>query len=173
MTATEDATPEVPLTWTSRVTWGCVGKAHYTEATINGEAWTFTVDQPRKGYWVARAWRDGKCAMYQEGKTLKSMKAAVQAQANFAATSTCAECRHIGGHTVSCPTIGRSAVAGFEAGLRDVQRTLAQMAPILVKAMAPFSRIVRSFQLTQRCSCPTPTHRMSCGVDAIPKVVTQ
>lgn len=170
MTATEN-TPEVPLTWTSKAEWGYASKTHRAGATINGEAWAFHVGQPSKGRWTARAWRDGKTAMYQEGKTLKSMRAAVQAKANFAATSTCAECGYIGGHTVSCPTIGRSAVAGFEAGLRDVQRTLAQMAPILVKAMAPFSRMVRSFQLATGCSCPTPTHRMSCGVDATPKVV--
>lgn len=25
---------------------------------------------------------------------------------------------------------------------------------------------------THICTCPTPTHRMSCGVDATPKVVT-
>lgn len=162
MTATEN-TPEVPLTWTSKVQWGNVGKSHRAKATINGESWMFTVDQPRKGHWVARGWRNGMFALYQEGTTLKSMKVVVQAKANFAALQTCPTCKRIGGHAPSCLTLARMHVDATREGM-------AKLAPIVAKAASSMARMAVAFT-PYPCPCPTPTHRMSCGVNATPKVV--
>lgn len=114
---------EAPLTWTSSKVWGTVGMTHRASTEINGETWSFTVDSPQKGQWVARAWRDGDMALYREDRTMKGAKGQAQAHANYAATSTCPECRKIGGHKLDCGTgrsadMAKSAERGERIGLR-------------------------------------------------------
>lgn len=120
---TQPQQDETPLTWTSRKEWGSEGLTHRSETTIHGERWTFTVDSPSKGQWVARAWRDGDMALYREDRTMKGAKQQAQAHANYAATATCTECRKIGGHKLDCATgraadVARSAEHGERTGLR-------------------------------------------------------
>uniref|UniRef100_A0AAU7GYN2 Uncharacterized protein n=1 Tax=Streptomyces phage Geonosis TaxID=3158856 RepID=A0AAU7GYN2_9CAUD len=114
---------EAPLTWTSSKVHGAVGMTHQASTEINGETWSFTVDSPQKGQWVARAWRDGDMALYREDRTMKGAKEQAQAHANDAATSTCTECRKIGGHKLDCGTglaadMAKSAERGERIGLR-------------------------------------------------------
>ena len=114
---------EAPLTWTSSKVWGSVGMTHRAATEINGESWTFTVDSPSKGQWVARAWRDGDFALYREDRTMKGAKQQAQEHANYAATSTCAECRKIGGHKLDCGTglaadMAKDRARGTKIGLR-------------------------------------------------------
>lgn len=96
---------------------------HRAATEINGETWTFTVDSPSKGQWVARAWRDGGFAMYREDRTMKGAKGQAQEHANYAATQTCAECKAVGGHTRACDAgrhaaMQKSAERGERIGLR-------------------------------------------------------
>ena len=87
----KNTAPEVPLTWTSSKVWGSVGLTHRASTEINGERWTFTVDSPSKGQWVARAWRDGDMTLYREDRTMKGAKEQAQTHANYVATQTCTE----------------------------------------------------------------------------------
>lgn len=115
---TDNAKNEAPLNWTSEDVWGSLGRTHYATAELdNGDTWKFTVDQPSKGHWVARGWRNGDMKFYREDRTMKGAKAQSQAHANFTATSTCTECRHIGGHVQGCPAVTR-AVESFVTRLR-------------------------------------------------------
>lgn len=105
---TDDAKNEAPLSWTAGDVWGSVGRTHYATAELdNGDTWKFTVDQTSKGHWVAHGWRNGAMNFYREDRTMKGAKAQSQAHANLAATSTCTECRHIGGHLSYCPVVVR------------------------------------------------------------------
>ncbi|USH45425.1 hypothetical protein SEA_ASIS_50 [Streptomyces phage Asis] len=119
---------EAPLTWTKKKESGSEGLTHRATATINGESWSFAVDSPRKGHWVARAWRDGDFALYREDRTMKGAKQQAQDYATIAATSTCTECRKIthgkvSGHKLDCGTgraeaVARSTESGERIGLR-------------------------------------------------------
>lgn len=103
-------TNEAPLTWTSKPEWGSAGNTYRAEVTLdNGDVWKFAVDQPRKGYWVARGWVNGDMKFYREDHTMKGAKAQSQAHANFASTNTCGECRVIGGHKQDCGTMDEVA----------------------------------------------------------------
>lgn len=93
---------EAPLAWSRSKVRGSVGLTHDADTEINGEKWVFRVDSPSKGLWVARAWRDGDFALYREDRTMKGAKQQAQEHANYAATSTCTECRKIGGHSEPC-----------------------------------------------------------------------
>jgi len=62
------------LKWTSKKEWGPVGLTHRCEVTIGGVEHSFCVDQPRKGYWVARGWRGGPSFMYREAASLAGAK---------------------------------------------------------------------------------------------------
>lgn len=125
---------EAPLTWTAKKEWGSVGNTHRAQITLdNGDQWSFVVDSPRKGVWVARGWLkdredvaagrsgSGDMKLYREDTTMKGAKAQAQAHANLAQTSTCAECRKISGHKLDCGT-GRAAdmerTKGQRVGLR-------------------------------------------------------
>lgn len=209
---TETAKNEAPLTWTSKSEWGSVGNTHRASITLdNGDRWSFTVDQPRKGYWTARGWRadrdttgSGDMVFYREDRTMKGAKAQVQAQANLAQTSTCAECRKIAGHKLDCST-GRALAAEAMKGqrltlrstaayvdqygagpdavkplpqrtpadaIRSVTAAFAAMAPVVQRAAQGFRGSVwNALKRPAGCSCPTPTHRMSCGHGARPVVV--
>ena len=62
------------LKWTKKSEWGGVGLTHRTSITLRGCEYAFCVDQPSKGHWVARGWRDGDFCMYREAKTLADAK---------------------------------------------------------------------------------------------------
>jgi hypothetical protein len=113
---------EAPLTWTAKKEWGSEGNTHRASVTLdNGDQWSFVVDQPRKGYWVARGFRKaaadvadgrtggGDMVFYRESTTMKDAKAQSQAHANLAQTSTCGECGKVTGHKLDCGTGRRAA----------------------------------------------------------------
>ena len=126
---TAGASNDVPLTWTAKKEWGSVGNTHRASIILdNGDQWSFVVDSPRKGQWVARGWLktredvaagrsgSGDMRLYREETTMKGAKAQAQMCANIAQTSTCDECRKISGHKLDCST-GRAA---------DMERTKGQ-----------------------------------------------
>jgi len=132
----KNTAPEAPLTWTSSKVWGSVGLTHRASTEINGERWTFTVDSPSKGQWVARVWRDGDMTLYREDRTMKGAKEQAQTHANYAATSTCTECRKIGGHELNCGTglaadMAKSAEPAEDAS-PDVTGTLPGGTPVVM-----------------------------------------
>ncbi|ALO79362.1 hypothetical protein [Streptomyces phage phiSAJS1] len=84
---------EAPLTWTAKKEWGSVGNTHRARITLdNGDQWSFVVDSPRKGQWVARGWvltaqdvKDGRTGsgdmrLYREDTTMKGAKAQAQSR---------------------------------------------------------------------------------------------
>ena len=76
-TAKDTSATPPPLVWTKGKTWGTVGQTHYAKTRIGGKDYTFTIDQPSKGQWQARGWRNGDFCMYRdssEAATLKAMK---------------------------------------------------------------------------------------------------
>lgn len=143
-----------------------MGLAHRAEVEINGENWTFHIGQPVKGQWTARGWRGEVFALYREGTTLKAMKAEAQAFADYAATQTCSDCKNIGGHRGDCV---RLAGAGRLA--EQLSGRMICIAPAVKAAAASLRQMADGFRKPLPCNCPTPTHRMSCGVDSTPKVV--
>ncbi len=182
---------EHPLTWTSSKVWGSVGMTHDATTEINGETWAFRVDSPDKGHWVARAWRDGEFALYREDRTMKGAKAAAQAQANYAATSTCTECRFIGGHTLSCNVPYAETYQVQDETVIVLKDECAQLLKLtegmaaIVPAVDEFSRsLAASIAKVQAardrvqlradtCGCKTPLHTMRCGTGGHVRVVTK
>lgn len=83
----DNATPETfaPLTWTRKKEFGSEGMTHRAIIEIAGHRHSFAVDSPRKGYWVARGWRDGDMDLYREATTMKDAKAMAQSHAKQAA----------------------------------------------------------------------------------------
>lgn len=158
------------LTWRSRKEWGSEGNTHRTDVHLsNGDVWTFTVDQPHKGYWTARGWlqrendHTSSFKFYREGTTLKALKAEVRARANLAArtadleTSPVGEARPVG---LDPATLTKNATAA-----------LAQMGVATRTAARGISKLVRALIAAQPCGCPTPVHRMSCPCGAVPRVI--
>lgn len=72
-----DAKNRDSVTWVTRKTWGTVGRTHIAEVVIGDDTHKFIIDQPGKGYWVARGWTNGTHTLYREGYTLAEMKQAV------------------------------------------------------------------------------------------------
>jgi hypothetical protein len=196
---TKTGAAEAPLTWTSKSEWGSVGNTHRASIELdNGDRWSFVVDQPRKGYWTARGWRadagttgSGDMVFYREDRTLKGAKAQTQAHANLAATSTCDECRKVAGHKLDCST-GRALDAERTRGQRVTLRAVDEGALVLggladglkrmgesaKRASAALATTLRPinaglWRMRRPCSCPTPTHRMSCGQGARPAVISK
>jgi len=62
------------ITWTKRQVWGALGFTHRTEVIIGESEYRFVIDQPSKGYWTARGWRDGQFFLYREDRTLRAVK---------------------------------------------------------------------------------------------------
>lgn len=168
---------EAPLTWTSENRWGSVGRTYSAEITLdNGDTWAFQVDQPSKGYWMARGWRNNVFALYREDRTMKGAREQCQAQANLAATSTCGECRKIGGHTEYCATLAPAPLTAVDEGaaLLEVARSSTKAAVDLSTMSATARGVRNAYHRLRRpptCKCPTPTHRMSCGSGSRPVVV--
>lgn len=69
----------VRLIWTSRKEWGSLGNTHRASFVADGVQWSFAVDQPRNGFWVLRAWRDGVACLYRDASTARACKAEAQA----------------------------------------------------------------------------------------------
>lgn len=60
--------------WTKKKVWGYAGYSYFLEVAIGVDRHSFTVDQPRKGFWVARGWKNGDMTMYREARTMASAK---------------------------------------------------------------------------------------------------
>lgn len=193
------------ISWTSEKVWGAVGLTHHTGITIGEDTWSFTVDQPRKGFWVARGWRNGHLSFYRDGaRTLTAAKDTVLAgigdlkddwnrQLVQDAAEEEPECwchwvdtgvgeqrvSEVAGCPQHCPEDD-----GPPEGWTDPE---ADLVPLLVFAktasevskateraagqMQELTRLFRAAFYRPPCNCPTPTHRMSCGTGAAPKVV--
>lgn len=174
--------PPVPLTWTAKAEWGSEGRTHRTTVTICGDTWSFWILQPRKGEWRAQGRRETGHGFYSEGKTLAALKAEVTDFVTRAATETCTSCRKVSGHLVDCPvyielSVERSRQLGERTGMRGVgpafrkvTMDLAGTSPAVSAAARSLLRLVWMSRRT--CSCPSPVHRMSCGADSTPKVVS-
>lgn len=157
-----------PLTWRSKKVWGSEGNTHYADVTLdNGDAWSFTVDSPRKGFWVARGWRNGDFALYREDRTMKGAKAQAQAHANLAHTSTCGTCRQVGGHKPDCGPVLPTLVNAVRAA-SDTFQQVGMAAALASHGLKKLARGIQggvwnNIHRPAGCTCPTPTHRMSCG----------
>jgi hypothetical protein len=67
--------PDAPeLTWTRSRGWGTHGFTYRAELSLNGSSFTFVVDQPRKGEWQVRGWRDGEFRYFRDGRLMRLMK---------------------------------------------------------------------------------------------------
>lgn len=163
--------PYTELKWVSKKEWGAVGNTHYASIKVGSDNLTYTIDQPRKGYWVARGWKNGGIAfnLYREGKTLAEMKSIVLedvAQARtVAAKVSLTPATDEGQVTLTSNPVGHAP--GKARSL-----VTAHLRP----PTAMTTRVVRRFMTSLRapfpCGCPSPSHRMSCGVDSAPRVVT-
>jgi hypothetical protein len=75
----------VELIWTRKKQPGSEGMTHRSSVTLaGGSELVFTVDQPRKGFWVLRSWLDGDMVKYREYTTLSHAKEAAQDYADEA-----------------------------------------------------------------------------------------
>lgn len=148
-----------------------------------------------RGWLYANGSRSGDMRFYREDRTMKGGKAQAQAHANLAKTSTCGECGHIAGHKLDCSVgedVAREQMRGQRLGLRQyvdrysvpadtIQPQIASLQQMVDASRAAavamsgmLSRINVGLWINVRrpagCTCPTPTHRMSCGHGARPDV---
>lgn len=220
------------ITWTSKKAWGAVGLTHRATVTVGGIGYHFVIDQPSKGDWVARGWKDGDFFFYRDratARTLSAMKDEVSlavaglrlsaggaggagygepdlAEAKSEARDSEPECWceyvdiGVGMQRVTqepgCPEHSPEPDGSPEGrtdpdadtlddpepellsheflhcgevwGIYETFASLAQVAAATSTHMRHLAGL-----LTPPCGCPTPTHRMSCGVGATPKVVTK
>jgi hypothetical protein len=78
MTNRESEQPTI--TWTSKKVWGSVGLTHYGRVTLGVQDWKLTIDQPQRGDWAIRGWRDGAFILYGEAPTLAEAKLQAEAR---------------------------------------------------------------------------------------------
>ena len=219
-------TTEHELDWTSKGAWGVVGKMHSTDVIVGDDSYYFVVNQPRKGYWVARGWKNGESCLHRDGNTLTRMKGlvadvvaglraeavrqqaqnieenpqdeaslanAVLADAEAAEDPECwcawvdigvgmQRAAEIVGCPEHCPYVDEdvcTACNSVDCTPDCVSWTApdvpAKAASDRLLDMASLAAVPRSsfqaFRYRLPCNCPTPTHRMSCGTGATPKVV--
>ena len=68
------------LKWASRKTWGTVGRTHRADVEFDGQAYGFTVDQPIKGQWELRVWKNGDIVFHRMSiRTMREAKAVADA----------------------------------------------------------------------------------------------
>lgn len=74
--------------------------------------------------------------------------------------------------TQSCPEHGVDAgIPEWALTWHTLRYQFAALAPVVVTLAGQMSRSM--WAVAGPCECPSPTHRMSCGVSATPKVVTK
>lgn len=172
----DNATAETtPLTWTRKKELGSEGMTHRTAVTIDGAEHAFTVDSPGKGYWVARGWTNGDMDLYREDRTMRGAKDQVQAyvdQLTRQAAERKADAEAAPDVTGTLPD-GRAFTADHKTApvyaideaaehLTHMADQLGNYAPTVVERAAKSMRQF-GWHLRRRCTCPTPSHRMSCG----------
>jgi hypothetical protein len=70
----------LPLRWKRSLVTGCYGTAYCADINVNGAHYRFVIDQPSKGRWAARGWKDRVLFLSRDRiVTLKGTKAAVEA----------------------------------------------------------------------------------------------
>jgi hypothetical protein len=141
-----------PLSWTGKNEWGSVGNTYRAEA----DGWRYCVDSPKKGSWVLRGWGPDDRFLYRDGfTTMKSAKAAAG--------------DHLDGYRADMQQAA-AALKGMPALAAKVANGMKQLAT----AVLPVARAARAAHWAMLrpdgSSCPTPTHRMSCGHGAAPTV---
>ena len=154
-------TEAAPLAWAGKIEWGAASKTHRAEA--NG--WKYAALQPVKGgEWRVQGWGpDGEHRFYREGKTLKQVKALAQ--------------DHQGEQVAAAHAAADKLAKAVAAPAPDLLASLAKVATNADKVTAALARLMTRIGQPSRpwtlkaCGCPTPTHRMSCGIGARPKVV--
>lgn len=139
----------VHLVWDRTRHPGAESLTYRTSAEIGHDTWSFTIDSPRKGFWIAVGRKNGDQAHRSEHSTLKAAMAAVQAQVDESFTATA-------GHLLARLT---GSVQELGASARS--------------AALSFRSLAAAFGHRRICDCPTPTHRMSCGTGAVPRVVSR
>lgn len=149
---TAKSTEAAPLAWARTKGWG--GITYRAEA--NG--WKYTALQPVKGGdWRVQGWDpNGDHKFYREGKTLKAAKSLAGDHAT--AQAKAAE------PVVDLPTELAQVATNADKAAASVKLTVSSIINARVRVL---------WAARRRCSCPTPTHRMSCGIGARPKVVPQ
>lgn len=156
MTNTANDTTTVsaqPLSWTGKNEWGSVGNTYRAEA----DGWRYCVDSPKKGSWVLRGWGPDDRFLYRDGfTTMKSAKAAAG--------------DHLDGYRADMQQAA-AALKAMPALAAKVANGMKQLAT----AVLPVARAARAAHWAMLrpdgCSCPSPTHHMSCGHGAAPTVV--
>ena len=165
---TAKSTEAAPLVWTASNEWGASSRTYRAEA--NG--WKYAALQPVKGgEWRVQGWGpNGDHKFYREAKTLKLVKslagdhATAQAKAAEPVADLPTELAQVAPRDMS--------TADLPAALAQVATSAARVTASLAGLMTRIGHPSRPWTL-KACSCPTPTHRMSCGIGARPKVVPQ
>lgn len=173
------------ITWTSKKEWGAVGLTHRATVTVDGIVYHFVIDQPSKGDWVVRGWKDGDFFFYRDratARTLAAMKDLVADVIGDLRLSAAAD-----GYGELDTAEAKSEVRDSEpehapldqvvlpegwTGMREAFAGLNLFIVALADEMRGLLDTLRG-HAWHTCSCPTPTHRMNCGVGATPKVVVK
>jgi hypothetical protein len=230
--ATDESNSDI--NWTKRKEWGAVGLTHRLRVVIGDVEYSFAVDQPVKGQWVGRGWRNGDLFFYRAGdgapRTLAGMKEVVErqiGQARIVERETELAAREDSliedasmapvqwlGSFMNPPKPPSPEALAMTLGLSDgpdepecwcewvdigvgMQRVtdnpeceqhnpgmasfmaealtaVIDLRPAVVSAVEQMAQLTATFRTTfyrPPCGCPTPTHRMSCGVGAVPRVL--
>jgi hypothetical protein len=148
---TAKSTETAPLAWIRTKDWD--GTTYRAEA--NG--WKYAALQPVKGReWRVQGWGPDGARFYREAKTLKLVKSLAGDHAT--AQAKAAE------PVVDLPTELAQVATNADKAAASVKLTVSSIINARVRVL---------WAARRRCSCPTPTHRMSCGIGARPKVVPQ
>jgi hypothetical protein len=175
-TAKNTTTDGPALTWSSSKDWGSVGNTYRAEA----DGWKYTIDQPQKGKWVLRGWGPADKFLYRDGyTTLKAAKGAAREQHGRLTKAAPVKSPAIVMVDEGAELIGKSLTAGLlkmgEAASRAADAMRKGLVPVVTTMVHGVRRSVWLNLVRPQldgCSCPTPTHKMSCGHGARPKVVS-
>ena len=159
-TAKDNETPAT-LVWTGKKEWGSTGNTYRAEA----DGWRYCIDSPQKGQWVLRGWGPDGVFLYRDGHTMKGLKEQASEHLGVQRAKTAPAPVQTIEPVQEVPLIELRLPATATDGMTGVADAIAVLAARVQRATAA----IRS--MPQPCGCPTPTHRMSCGVGG--RVVTR
>lgn len=218
------------INWTKRKEWGAQGLTHRLHVVIGDDEYSFAVDQPSKGQWVGRGWRNGDLFFYRDSngapRTLAGMKELVERQVcelkikaaelatredSLIEDASMAPVQWLGSF-MNPPKPPSPEALAMTLGLSDgpdepecwcewvdigvgMQRVTDELgcpehnpetyerwggamnwatSAVVSIEMESFmaEALTAVIGLRPLCGCPTPTHRMSCGVGAVPRVMS-
>lgn len=148
--------------WATKKQRGSYGRTHSATTTVNGVHYRAVVDCPQPGTWIFRGWIDGAFRGHETVRTACGGRDAAEAWLR----------EKVAAHREEAPAEAAAVKVGDQVRtatetLRGVSAAMTDWARHAIRVCDKLSRMTAQYG----CGCPSPVHRMSCGLGARPAVV--